>query len=98
MEKFDKEKTIESMGCQEGGMGKVEPNKIIESMGCQEGKGVEKEIIESMGCQERGGGKFLRKRKSLKAWVAKKGRKTFDKKKIIESMGWPEGGGGGKNC
>ena len=50
-----------------------------------------------MGCQERGGGKkFLIKRKSLKAWVAKKGgaEKKFDKKKIIESMGCQEGEGG----
>ena len=70
-------KIIESIGGQEGGMGKIEQNKIIESMGCQEGKGVEREIIESMGCQERRGGKCLIKRKSLKAWVAKKGEEKF---------------------
>ena len=58
-------------------MGKIEQNKNIESMGCQEGKGVEREIIESMGCQERRAGKFLIKRKSLNAWVAKKGGEIF---------------------
>ena len=82
-EKIDKKKIIESMGCQEGGRGKID--QIIKTSVAKKARGGE--IIESMGCQEGGGGEKLRK-KSLKAWVAKKARGW-----IIQSLGCKEGRG-----
>ena len=76
--KIHQKKIIENISFQnkaQAGGGK----QIIQSMGCQDEAGGEKidkkkiiESIESMGCQERGR-EILTKRKSLKAWVAKKG-------------------------
>ena len=60
-----------------------------------------KKIIESMGCQEReGGGKKMIKRKSLKAWVAKKGgggKKLLKKQSLKARVAKKAGGGEGKN-
>ena len=112
--KIDKKRIIENMGFKIR-RGQGEGGKSFKAWVAKTKRGGiifdKKKIIqgiESMGCQERGGEKKLTKRKSLKAWVAKKGGeeklikslklllpRRQGGEKIIESVGCQEGGGGG---
>ena len=80
-ENVDKEKMIESKGCQERGEGKIHKKKIIENISFQNKAqaGGGKQIIQSMGCQDEAGGKKINKKKIIES---------------IESMGCQERGWG----